>query len=192
MSRQAPEAAGWAPAAVSRPHTFRAALIVVLAVAVTVGLLTQVGAHRARSAAKVVAGGSTGGSVAGSSGSLANNNTTTTTTTPVVAPSQIRLQVLNGLIAGTLSAQWSTKLHANPGYITLPPDNTTSEDPISAIYIVKLGYQAEASALAKAVGLPASSIVVEVPPPSSAPIPSVDLQQADLVLVVGQSLASRA
>ncbi len=161
----------------------------VVAVALTVILLTRVGGGGARSTA--ASAGSRPGS--GSSASTTTTTTSTTTTTAAtIPPSKIELQVLNGLQTGPLSAEWSAKLHSDPGYQTMAARNTTAQDTISAIYIVKSGYQAEAQALAKTVGLPDSSIVDVVPPPSSAPIPSVDLQQADLVLVIGDSLASKA
>ena len=178
---------GARPGPTAGAHPARAALLVVVAVVLTVLLLTRLGGTGgARSTASSRPG----------SGRSANTTTTTststTTTTATIPPSKIELQVLNGLLAGTLSAQWSAKLHSAPGYLTLPANNTTAQDPISAIYIVKSGYQAEAQALAKTVGLPDSSIVDVVPPPSSAPIPSVDLHEADLVLVIGDSLAGKA
>ena len=171
-------------------HPARAALLVVVAVVVTVLLLTRLGGG----GAGPTAASSTSGSGAGSSADTTTTTTTSTTTTTVttVPPSKIELQVLNGLQNGPLSAEWSAKLHSAPGYETMAARNTTAADTISAIYVVKSGYQAEAQALAKTVGLPDSSIVDVIPPPSSAPIPSVDLQQADLVLVIGDSLASKA
>lgn len=177
MSRRAPGPTG--------PHTFRAVVIVVLAVAVTVGLLTQLHAGRPSSVA-----GRAGTSGSGASTTTTVAPSTTTTTAPPRPPSQVRLQVLNGLLTGTLSSQWSAKLHTQEGYVTLAPDNTTAQDPTSAIYVIKSGYEAEAAALAKTVGLPKSAIVDTVP--SNAPIPGIDLQEADLVLVIGQSLASQA
>jgi hypothetical protein len=151
-------------------------------------LLTRLGDSGARS----TTASSAPRSGSGTSASTTTTTPTTTTTVATVPPSKIELQVLNGLLNGPLSAEWSAKLHADPGYQTMAARNTTAQDTISAIYIVKSGYQAEAQALAKTVGLPDSSIVDLVPPPSSAPIPSVDLQQADLVLVIGDSLASKA
>lgn len=197
MSSRIPDGGGWSPAPAGGPHTFRAVLIVVVAVALTVGLLTQLGAGPGGTAS---AGASTAGTATGPTGSTgtaapatssASSPTTSSTTTPLVPPSQIKLAVLNGLINGTLSSQWCTKLHSSPGYVTLLPNNTSAKDTTSAIYILKAGYQPEARALAATVGLPDSAIVTTVPPPSSAPIPSADLK-ADLVLVIGQTLAGKA
>lgn len=182
--------AGEEPGPGTGAHPARAVLLVVVAVAVTILLLTRMGGGGTRPTAASSGPGSGSGGSANTT--TTTTSTTTTTTATTVPPSKIELQVLNGLQSGPLSAEWSAKLHSSPGYQTMAARNTTAKDPTSAIYIVKSGYQAEAQALAETVGLPASSIVDVVPPPSSAPIPSIDLQQADLVLVVGDSLASKA
>ncbi|MHB1928967.1 MAG: LytR C-terminal domain-containing protein [Acidimicrobiales bacterium] len=183
MSRRFPGAGGGAGPSGESTRTFRAAVIVVAAVAVTVALLTQIGPGRRGTS-------TASGSGNGSSTTTTTAPSTTTTTTPPVAPTSVRLQVLNGLLNGSLSSQWSAKLHASPGYQTLAPDNTTARDTTSAIYVIHPGYLAEAEALARTVGLPTSAIVTTVP--SSAPIPSLDLKDADLVLVIGQNLAAQA
>ena len=115
----------------------------------------------------------------------------TTTTTVLPAP-QVKVQVLNGVLTGTLAGQWSAKLRANPGYITETADNATSKVTSSVIYILTPGYLAEADALARAVGLPASAVNTSLPAPASAPIPSADRQTANLVLVIGNDLAANA
>jgi LytR cell envelope-related transcriptional attenuator len=117
---------------------------------------------------------------------------TTTTTVAVIPPSSIKLQVLNGVGSGQLATQWSTKLHANPGYNTLAPADATSTVSASRIYIVTPGYQREADALATTVGLTAASIVPTAPPPASAPIPSSARTNANLVLIIGPDLAGKA
>jgi hypothetical protein len=116
----------------------------------------------------------------------------TTTVAPLVPPSSIKLQVLNGLLTGSLAGQWSTKLKANPGYNTLPPDNATAKVAASEIYIVTPGYQREANALALAVGLPVTAVNQTIPPPSTAPIPAAARTTANLVLVIGPDLAGSA
>lgn len=122
-------------------------------------------------------------------------------TTPVTAPpttvalkpaSSIKLQVLNGVLTGSLAGQWSTKLKANPGYDTLPPLNATARVTQSQIYIVTPGLQREANALAVAVGLPVTAVVTTSPPPSTAPIPTAVKSTANLVLVIGPDLAGSA
>jgi hypothetical protein len=116
----------------------------------------------------------------------------TTTLAPLIAPSQIKLQVLNGVLTGNLASEWSTKLKANPGYNTLPPDNATAKVAASQIYIITPGYQREANALAVAVALPVTAVNQTVPAPASAPIPAAARTTANLVLVIGPDLAGSA
>jgi hypothetical protein len=116
----------------------------------------------------------------------------TPTTTPLVPPASIKLQVLNGVLVGSLAGEWSAKLHANPGYDTLPALNATAKVAQSVIYIVTPGFQREANALAVAVGLPVTAVNTTIPPPASAPIPPQDRASANLILVIGPDLASSA
>jgi hypothetical protein len=115
-----------------------------------------------------------------------------TTTVPLVPPSSIKLQVLNGVLTGSLAGEWSTKLKANPGYNTLVPDNATAKVAQSEVYVLTPGYLPEARALAAAVGLPASAINPTIPAPLSAPIPPAERTTANLVLVIGPDLAGSA
>ncbi len=112
------------------------------------------------------------------------------TTLPApVPPAEVKVQVLNGLLAGSLAAQWSARLSGGPGYQTLPPDDATARVTASAVYILTPGYEPEADALAVAAGLPVTAVVAQTPPPASAPIPTITGTTADLVLVVGPDLA---
>jgi hypothetical protein len=116
----------------------------------------------------------------------------TTTLAPLIAPAQIKLQVLNGVLTGNLASEWSNKLKANPGYNTLPPDNATSKVAASQIYIITPGYQREANALAVAVGLPVTAVNLTAPAPASAPISAAERTAANLVLIIGPDLAGSA
>ena len=118
--------------------------------------------------------------------------TVPTTTVPLVPASSIKLQVLNGVLTGSLAGQWSTKLKANPGYNTLPPNNATAKVSTSQIYIMTPGYQREANALAVAVGLPVTAVNQTIPAPASAPIPANARTTANLVLIIGPDLAAHA
>jgi hypothetical protein len=118
--------------------------------------------------------------------------TTPPTTVALKPASTIKLQVLNGVLSGNLAGQWSAKLKANPGYSTMPALNATSRVSQSQIYILTPGLQREANALAVAVGLPVTSVVVTVPPPATAPIPTAVKSTANLVLVIGPDLAGSA
>ena len=115
-----------------------------------------------------------------------------TTTIPLIPPSSIKLQVLNGVLTGNLASQWSTKLKANPGYNTLAPDNATARVATSQIYVITPGYLREADALAAAVGLPISAVNQTVPAPATAPIRPAERTTANLVLVIGPDLAGSA
>jgi LytR cell envelope-related transcriptional attenuator len=117
---------------------------------------------------------------------------TPTTTVAVIPPSQIKLQVLNGVGSGQLAAEWSNKLKTNPGYNTLAPNDATTTVAKSEIYIVTPGYLREADALAVTVGLTSASINPTAPPPASAPIPASARSAANLVLVIGPDLAGTA
>lgn len=167
-------------------QTGKAVLLVVVAFLIALGLLRTTGSAKATSApaAKKSA-------PATRSATTTTSTSTTTTTVPLVAPSQIKLQVLNGLLTGPLSADLSAKLKANPGYDTLPPDNATHKVLKSAIYVITPGYLPEAKVLANTVGLPQSVINPTIPAPASTPIVASERAQANLVLVIGPDLASK-
>ena len=116
----------------------------------------------------------------------------TTVAAALIPPSSIKLQVLNGVLTGSLAGQWSAKLKANPGYNTLTPDNSTAKVATSVIYIITPGYRREANALAVAVGFPVTAVNTTVPAPSSAPIPAAERTTANLVLIIGPDLAGSA
>lgn len=65
----------------------------------------------------------------------------TTAAAALIPPSSIKLQVLNGVLTGSLAGTWSAKLKANPGYNTLPPDNATAKVAASVIYVITPGYR---------------------------------------------------
>jgi hypothetical protein len=109
-----------------------------------------------------------------------------TTTTTTVPPASIKVSVLNGTNVSGLAGSWSTTLKAK-GYNTLAPNNATSAVSASTIYVITPSDAGSADALAAAVGLTPASVVTTVPP--NAPIPTVDLTAANLVLVVGPDLA---
>jgi hypothetical protein len=114
---------------------------------------------------------------------------TTTTTAPLVSPANIKVQVLNGVLTGSLAGQWSQKLKISFGYNTLAPDNATTKVTASAIYVVKPGYVPEANALATNVGLSPPAIH---PTSTGAPIRAAELANADLILVIGPDLQAKA
>jgi len=115
---------------------------------------------------------------------------TTSSTIALIPPNQIKLLVLNGTLKGVVAGQFTTKLKANPGYLTQTPDDATASVPMSAIYAVSSQYANEAQFLAQTLGLPASSVTVNVP--TSSPVPAAEKTVANLILVVGPDLATKA
>jgi hypothetical protein len=140
----------------------------------------------------VLARATTGHNVASASSTTSTTTIPSTTSTTLVPAAQVKLQVLNGVLTGSLAGEWTTKLKANPGYNTLPALDATSKVTSSQIYVVTTGYTPEADALAAVVGLPTSAVNTTIPPPSTAPIPSSVLSSANLVLVIGPDLAASA
>jgi hypothetical protein len=165
-------------------HTGRAILVILLVV--LVGWLVL---HHGTSPAKHASSTPT---TAATQPAVTTPATTPPTTVALVPPASIKLQVLNGMLTGSLSGQWSAKLKANPGYQTLPALNATTRVAQSVIYVVTPGFQREANALAVAVGLPVTAVVTTTPPPTSAPIPNGVASTANLVLVIGPDLAGSA
>ena len=163
-----------------------AAGLVLVAVLLIVGVLVL---SRSGIAAHVSTTGATKPKKSAVTTTTAPQATTTTTTVP---PSQVKLQVLNGVLVGQLATQWSAKLKAGYGYITELPDNATSKVTASTIYILTPGYAAEADTLAQELGLTSAIVNTSVPPPASAPIPATERSTANLVLVIGPNLVAGA
>jgi hypothetical protein len=163
-------------------QTLKGVVVVVVLVALGIAVLARAGGSHAPSPAAARQAGATTTTTVPSS----------TTTTTLVPAAQIKLQVLNGVGTGSLAGEWSNKLKANPGYQTLTPLNATARVTSSSIYVVTPGFVPEADALASVVGLPTSAVNTTTPPPSSAPIPSSALSNANLVLVIGPDLAASA
>jgi hypothetical protein len=109
---------------------------------------------------------------------------------PLIAPAKIKVQVLNGLLTGTLAGNLSASLKGSPGYDTLPANNTTVRTTTSVVYMVTRGYYREARALAKVLGLTGQSVKRTIP--ASAPIPAGIKSQANLIVIIGTSLQSKA
>jgi len=167
----------------------RAVVLLVVAVLLGVVLLGRVnskggpGLDQASSAAKPHSAAAT---------TTLKPSATTSTTAALVPPAQVKLQVLNGVGYGSLAGEWSTKLRANFGYDTLPPDNATATVRASVIYVITPGYLPEADALAEAVGKTPAIVDTTVPAPTSAPIPPLERANANLVLVIGPDLVASA
>lgn len=159
--------------------------VVIIVVAVVIGVVVLAKVHTRSSP-------TTAGETSRPTTSTAPTSTVpaAVTTTTAVPPSQIKVQVLNGLLVGPLASEWNAKLKAK-GYMVGLADNATTKTTQSAIYVLTPGYQAEANALATAVGLP-TTYVQPYPPPASAPIPASERTGTNLVLIIGNELAGTA
>jgi hypothetical protein len=169
-------------------HTLKAVVVIAVVVILGVFLLYKVKTP-AKTTAAVSSGVATTTHVPHSAGPTTSLPRSTTTTS-LVPVSSVKLQVLNGVLTGSLAGQWSTKLKANPGYNTLAPDNATAKVASSVIYVITPGYGPEANALAAVVGLTPSAVQTTLP--SSAPIPAADKTNANLVLIIGPDLEATA
>lgn len=140
----------------------------------------------------------TGGTPAGKSATTVTTRPKTTSTTappptttvPLVPPSQVKVQVLNGVLTGSLAGQWSTKLKSQYGYQTQLPDDATAKVASSIIYVVTPGYQGEATQLATTIGLSPSAVSSSLP--ATAPVKASERTTANLILIIGPDLAGTA
>ncbi len=106
----------------------------------------------------------------------------TTTTSPARAPAEVKVLVANGSSVNGAAGSQTTELEAL-GYVTASPTNAERVQQ-SVVYFTE-GYQAEAEALAESIGLaPESTAALPTPAPVG------DMQQSNLLLVVGPDLAT--
>ncbi len=168
---------GHAPA--DSTHLLKAVVLVVVVVVIAILVLRE---QRPSSGSAAGVGTTTTSTLRSAA------STTTTSTVALLAPAQVKLQVLNGLRTGNLAGKETTKLATSPGYATLPPNDTTVRTTASVIYCAS-GYYAEGLQLSTTVGLAKSAVRHRIP--TSAPLPSGVKGNADLILVIGTSLASK-
>ena len=109
----------------------------------------------------------------------------TTTTQPARSPDQVKVLVANGVGVSGAASKVAGRLQPI-GYILAKPGDTTNKQVTSAVEFAP-GYQAEAQALASSLGMAASAVQ-----PIPNPIPVPDMQGANVVVVVGNDLASAA
>jgi hypothetical protein len=168
-------------------HTVRALVLVVVAALVAILVLRHAGTPAVTRLA--TAGRATTTTTAGGARAPVTTTTTVTPPTTVAPPSHVTVQVLNGLLAGDLATELTTKL-AGDGYQTLPANNTTAQTDRSVIYLVHGAPEGEAAALEAALGLKAGSVPIERTIPAAAPLPATATTGSDLIVVIGTSLRS--
>lgn len=131
---------------------------------------------------QVAVGSDTAADVDGGDGDDADATSTTTTTAAPRPPSEVKVLVANGSDTDGAAGGATDALEAL-GYVTGTPTN--AERVQSTVVYHTTGFEAEAEALATAIGAPAGS-VTEMP----AVAPVDDLQLANVLVVLGPDLAS--
>jgi hypothetical protein len=176
------------PGATSQP--LRAALVVVVAVAIAVGVLVRMSpAHSAASPT-----GTTHPAAASTTTVPSATTTpavvTTTTTTTTVPPATVTVLVLNGWTTEHAALYFQKKL-AGDGYDTLAPNNALDEtSTTTSVFVVAPSDSTTGTAIAELLGLPSSAVVVPSATNDSA-IPASLLHQADIIVVVGADISKQ-
>lgn len=115
-----------------------------------------------------------------------------TTLPPVRKPSEVRVVVVNGTSTKGAAGKVSDPLNKTAGYNTLKPTDATAEvkasPPAKSFVYFTPGFEREARAVATFLALDATAAVKLPNPPPAAP---ADLNGANLVVLVGQDLASK-
>jgi len=154
------------------PNLARAAVVIVVAVVLGI-LLLQVGSRPVAH-------------LPGSTAAAASSTTTSApTTTTTINRANVHVLVANGTSTAEGATDYANELHAQ-GWATLPPADTTTPATASNVYY-SAGNQAAAAALANELGLKPAAVQ-----PLSTTVPVSSVAGADLVLVLGPDLASRA
>ena len=117
-----------------------------------------------------------------SDGEDTSSSTTTTTAAPR-PPAEVKVLIANGSdVDGAAGAQ--TDALEALGYVTADPTNTSTKVPATVVYFT-VGYQAEAEALAEAIGAAPTEVK-----PLPTPAPVDDLQLSNVLVIVGPDIAT--
>jgi len=179
------------PGATSQP--FRAALVVVVAVAIAVGVLVRMSpAHSSSSPPGTThpAAVTTTTVPTGTATTSPAVVTTTSTTAVTAPPSSVTVLVLNGWTTRHAALYFQKKL-AGDGYDTLAPNNALNEtNATTSVFVVAPSDTATGTAIAELLGLTSSAVVTPSATNDSA-IPTTLLHQADIVVVVGGDISKQ-
>lgn len=154
--------------------TFRAFVVLVVFVAVTVLVLSNI-----HPGATNTASGSTATTT--TTTTRPTHPTTTTTTTP---PNKVPVVVANASGVTGAAAKISSQL-ATSGWDLLAPVNATTEVTSSSVYFVA-GFQPEAESIATSLHLPGSAVA-----PYTTAVPISSVGTAQVVVVAGPDLADK-
>ena len=179
------------PGATSQP--LRAALVVIVAVAIAVGVLVRMSpAHSSASPPGTThpATVTTTTVPTGTVTTLPAVVTTTSTTAVTAPPSSVTVLVLNGWTTEHAALYFQKKL-AGDGYDTLAPNNALNEtNTTTSVFVVSPADSATGTAIAELLGLSPSAVVAPSATNDSA-IPASVLHQADIVVVVGGDISKQ-
>lgn len=152
--------------------------VVIIAVAIVLGvLLLQVGSRPVTNPQ--------GTSAAASSGSTTTTRPPASTTT-TIARASVHVLVANGTPVPEGATDYTDELQSQ-GWATLPPADTSSPVSGASTVYYAAGKQADAGALASALGLKSTAVQ-----PLSSSVPVANVSGADVVLVLGPDLANNA
>jgi len=155
--------------------------VALVVVAVVIGLLLLRDDDSGSTQVAVGAEGSTEVDEGTEEGSDEEVTSTTSTTQALRPPSEVKVLVANGSSVNGAAGTATDALEAL-GYVTGTPANTEAVT-ATVIYFTE-GYEAEAEALAEAIGAPATAVTA-MPPVA----PVDDLQLANLLVIIGPDLA---
>jgi cytoskeletal protein RodZ len=171
-----PSGAAWSP--------LKAVAVLVVAVALGVYLLSLGDGQRSASPAPTTHSSRPTKSTPPSS-TAPPAKTTPTTSPPAAQPSStVKILVANASQTNGIAAYYSGKL-ASAGWGTLTPVTATTAEATSTVYFAT-GHQTDASAVAEALGLPASAVQ-----PLGGRVPVIGITRADIVVVAGDDLAAK-
>jgi LytR cell envelope-related transcriptional attenuator len=169
-----------------------AIFVVAVVVLVAVGTRPSVSSTAAPTTTTTAAasGSSTTTTAAGGAGSSSTTTTSksghkgaATTTSTTVAPSSVSVVVANGTSVTGLAAHYSSVIGAG-GWAMQTPIDTSSSQSVSAVYY-EAGMQQPAASIATSIGVKPTQVL-----PVSSSIPVSGVSGVDVVVVIGQDLAS--
>ena len=177
------------PGATSQP--LRAALVVVVAVAIAVGVLVRMSpAHSSASPPGTTRPAAVSTTTVPSGTTTPAIVSTTATSSTTRPPSTVTVLVLNGWTTRHAALYFQKKL-AGDGYDTLAPNNALDEtNTTTSVFVVAPADSATGTAIAELLGLTQSAVVVPSTTNDSA-IPTTLLHQADIVVVVGGDISKQ-
>jgi len=175
--------------ATSQP--LRAALVVVVAIAIAVGVLVRMSpAHSSASPPGTTHPAAVSTTTVPSATTTPAVVSTTTTTTVTVPPSTVTVLVLNGWTTRHAALYFQKKL-AGDGYDTLAPNNALNQtNATTSVFAVTPADSATGTAIAELLGLSPSAVVAPSTTNDSA-IPATLLHQADIIVVVGGDISKQ-